>query len=80
MSILRVDRHTNPKYSVLYIAGIILKEVQKNGIIHYEEMKERLAFLLDEKAATLFSHANAFLYLIGKIEYVKELDSLKVVD
>ncbi len=79
MSILLPDKHSKPQYTTLYVAGILLKEIQNNGIIHFEELKERLAFLIDEKAVTLFTLALAFLFLMGKIEYVKELDSIKVV-
>lgn len=79
MSILLPDKHSTPQYTTLYVAGVLLKEVQNNGIVQFEALKERLAFLIDEKAVTLFTLALAFLFLLGKIEYVKELDSIKVV-
>lgn len=80
MSILLPDKYSTPQYTTLYVAGILLKEVQNNSIIQFEALKERLAFLIDEKAVTLFTQALAFLFLLGKIEYVKELDAIKIVE
>ncbi len=74
------DKYTNPKYTVLYVAGIIQREIQNSGIIHYEELKERVSTLIDEKALELFPLANSFLFLIGKIEYIAEIDSIKGIE
>ncbi len=73
------DKYTNPKYTVLYIAGIMQREIQNSGIIHYDELKGRVALLVDENALELFPLANSFLFLLDKIEYIAELDSIKAI-
>lgn len=70
------DKYTDPKLTVIYVAGIMQREIQNSGIIHYDELKERVITLVGKKALKLFPLANSFLFLLGKIEYIAELDSI----
>lgn len=73
------DKHTNVKYSVIYISGIILKEIQQNGIIEYEDLKKVIVKKVGEKSKENFMGSLSFLYLLNKIEYKPELDSIILV-
>ena len=74
---LRPDKHTDIRYSVIYLSGIIMKVIQESGIIKYDELKNAVIQKTGSKANENFELALSFLYLIDKINYQKELDSLK---
>ena len=74
---LKPDKHTDIKYSVVYLSAIMLKEIQQNGIIKYDELKNILMQKIGSKANENFEQALSFLYLLDRINYLKELDSIK---
>lgn len=77
---LTPTKHTNIKYSAIYIAGIILKYIQKENIVKYEDLKEILVGNLGVKAKPRLNVSLTFLFSIGKIKYIKELDAIALVD
>ncbi len=74
---LKQDKHTDIKYSVVYLSAIMLKEIQQSGIIKYDELKNILMQKIGNKANENFEQALSFLYLLDRINYLKELDSIK---
>lgn len=74
---LKPDKHTDIKYSVVYLSAIMLKEIQQSGIIKYDELKNILMQKIGNKANENFEQALSFLYLLDRINYLKELDSIK---
>ncbi|KQM56124.1 hypothetical protein ODZ84_13860 [Chryseobacterium fluminis] len=74
---LKPDKHTDIKYSVVYLSAIMLKEIQLSGIIKYDELKNILMQKIGNKANENFEQALSFLYLLDRIHYLKELDSIK---
>lgn len=74
---LKPDKHTEIKYSVVYLSAVIMKEIQKNGVIKYDELKSALIQKNGNKVTENFEHSLSFLYLLGKINYLQELDSIK---
>jgi len=77
---LTPTKHTKIKYSTIYIAGIILKYIQKENIVKYEDLKEILVGNLGVKAKPRLNVSLTFLFSIGKIKYIKELDAIALVD
>ena len=77
---LTPTKHTIIKYSTIYIAGIILKFVQKENIIKYEDLKEILVSSLGVKAKSRLNVSLIFLYSIGKIKYIKDLYDIAMVN
>lgn len=77
---LRPDKYTDVKVSALYISGIIMQEMIQNKIIKYDDLKSRVISRLGERARDVFPIANSLLFLLGKIEYLRELDSIKVTE
>lgn len=74
---LKPDKHTDIKYSVVYLSAIMMKEIQQSGIIKYDELKNILMQKIGNKANENFEQALSFLYLLDRVNYLKELDSIK---
>ena len=77
---LTPTKHTKIKYSVIYISGIILKYVQNENIVKYEDLKEILISNLGVKAKSRLNVSLVFLYSIGRIKYLKDLDAIAIVN
>ena len=77
---LTPTKHTKVKYSVIYIAGIILKFVQNESVVKYEDLKEILVNNLGIKAKFRLNVSLTFLYSLGKIKYLKDLDAIAMVN
>ena len=78
--VLTPNKHTKVKYSAIYISGIILRYLQKDNIVKYDDLKEILSSNIGVKAKSRLNASLAFLYSIGKIEYIKDLDAITMVD
>lgn len=72
---LAPDKHTVIKFSVLYLAGLILKEIQRNGIIKYDELKSFAVNSAGSSVGENFEYALSFLFLLDEIKYEQGLDS-----
>jgi hypothetical protein len=77
---LTPTKHTHIKYSIVYISGIILKMLQENSILKYDEMKQLLIKNIGIKAKSRLNISLTFLYSIGKIGYLKELDAITITN
>lgn len=77
---LKPDKHTNLKLSVINIAGMIIKELKEKEIIPYDELLNSLITQTGESVKEVFLYANYFLFLIGKIEYLPQIDALRLTD
>jgi len=76
---LKPDKHTNLKYSILNVSGKILKFLIENQIVKYNDLLLYLSNNLSNGVKEVFIQSLSFLYILGKIEYVKELDAIKFV-
>jgi hypothetical protein len=74
---IKPDRHTNPKYSILNISTIILSELNAFYAIQYDNLLNRIIITLGDEAKVNFPYALNFLYLLGKLNYEQETDSFK---
>ena len=72
------DKHTNPRLSVFNIAGLIIKQLKETGILKYDELLISIIQETEESSKELFLKANSFLFLLGKTEYLPDLDSLRL--
>jgi len=77
---IKPDKHTNIKLSVPYLSAISLREIQRNGIIRYDDLRNVLIQKIGTGVAENYQYALSFLYLLGKIEYVEKLDSIKIIE
>ncbi len=77
---IKPDKHTNIKLSVPYLSAVSLGEIQRNRVIRYDDLKNVLIQKVGAGASENFQYALSFLYLMGKIEYVEKLDSIKTIE
>lgn len=77
---LTPTKHTNIKYSVIYIAGKILGFLKKETLIKYDDLKEMLVSEIGVKAKNNIDYSLTFLFSIGKIEYLKNIDAITLIN
>ncbi|PVX44932.1 hypothetical protein C8C85_0690 [Flavobacterium sp. 103] len=76
---LKPTKHTHIKFSVIYIAGKILSFLTKETIIKYDDLKEMLIQDIGVKSKNNVDFALTFLFSIGKVEYLKNIDAVKLL-
>ena len=76
---LKPTKHTSIKFSVIYIAGKILLFLTKETIIKYDDLKEMLIQEIGVKSKNNVDFALIFLFSIGKVEYLKNIDAVKIL-
>jgi beta-lactamase class D len=80
MSLLYPNKHSSLKYSIVNISAMILKTLKENSIIEYMELLEYLKYTIGEEIEDMFLLSLSFLYTLKKIEYIKELDSIRLTN
>jgi len=58
---------------------MILKTLKENTIIDYMELLDYLKYTIGEDVEEMFLLSLSFLYTLKKIEYIKELDSIRLI-
>lgn len=74
------DKHTNIKFSVIYISGIMMNEIKVNGIISYSDLQKIISKKIGKQANEMFELSVSFLFLLNKINYNEKLDSIILID
>ncbi|KAA6326977.1 hypothetical protein EZS27_023985 [termite gut metagenome] len=74
---IKPDRYTNPKVSVINISALILSELNEYYSIQYDNLLNKVTNTLGEGANNNFPYALNFLYLLGKLKYDQFTDSFK---
>lgn len=75
---LKPDKHTNPVLSVINIAGFIIEQIRNDEIVSYDDLLSNLVNQTSESVKDIFLYSLSFLYLLDKIEYIPNLDALKL--
>jgi len=65
--------------SVLNLGGVILNVVKQDGAIKYDELLERVILARGANAKEVFVQTLSFLYLLGKIDYKKDIDTIEFI-
>ncbi|MCX6077408.1 MAG: hypothetical protein NTW78_11085 [Campylobacterales bacterium] len=78
MSFLKPSKHTNLRYSIINISATILKILKDNAIVEYSELLELLKLKIGKEVEEVFLLSLSFLYIHKKVEYIKELDSIRL--
>jgi hypothetical protein len=73
---LAPNKHTNIRYSVLYISGIIMREMKRCGIVKYDDLKNVVIRQVGKEIGDMFEYSLSFLFLINKINYNKQSDTI----
>ncbi len=76
---IKPDKYMNMDLSVINIGGLILKTLISRPIQKHEEVEDYVLTELGDKAKPVFLYALDFLYVLGRIRYQAETDSIKLL-
>jgi hypothetical protein len=76
---LKPDKHTDIKYSIVFLSVVMMKEILENGIITYDDLKNSLSARIGKGISENYEYTLSYLFMLGKIEYVQPLDSIKAL-
>lgn len=65
--------------SLLNLGGIILDIVKNEGAVRYDELLDKIILARGDNAKEVFIPALSFLYLLGKIEYQRDIDTIEYI-
>jgi hypothetical protein len=65
--------------SLLSLGGIALEILQEHGSIKYDELLNAMMSTRGESVKEVFVPTLSFLYLLGKIEYHKDIDTIEYI-
>jgi hypothetical protein len=63
--------------SVINLGGLVLSILMEESAIKYDELLTRLILAKGENAKEVFIPTLSFLYILGKIEYRKDIDTIE---
>jgi hypothetical protein len=72
-------KYLNLDLSLLNMGGVILNIIKEESVIKYDELLERVISLRGNNATEVFVPTLSFLYLMGKIEYQKDMDIIEFI-
>ncbi len=73
------NKFTNPDYSLLRVSSLVLSKLIKKQVLKFWEILAFLNWELEIDCTDLLIQSMGFLYLIGKIEYRIESDSILLI-
>lgn len=72
------DKHMNLRVSVVNISAFILTNLKLGQEVQYTKILEKVINNFGEDAKENFPYALNFLFLLGKLIYISESDSLAI--
>jgi hypothetical protein len=76
---IKPHKYLDLNLSVINMGGVILSILQNEGVVKYDELLEKVTFAQGTSAKDVFLPTLSFLYLLGKIEYSKDIDSIEYI-
>jgi len=70
------NKFTNPNFSLIKVSALILKRLMKNKIDKFSDMLNFLSWELNIDSTEVLIQGMNFLYLVGKIEYKMDNDTI----
>lgn len=74
------SKHTDIRYSVLFLSNKIIKYLKRENIIKFNDLIEMLIAEFGSKVKSNVNESLLFLYAMNKVEYVKEIDAISLVE
>ena len=65
--------------SVLNLGGAILNIIKEDGTVKYDELLGRVILARGNSAKDVFIPTLSFLYILGKIEYKNDIDTIEYI-
>ncbi|MDP3111453.1 MAG: hypothetical protein Q8M71_05060 [Thermodesulfovibrionales bacterium] len=72
------DKYLDLKHSLINVSACVIKDLQRIKVLSYSELENEICKLLGEDTKYIFPYALNFLFLLDKIEYNKNIDSLSI--
>ena len=66
---LRPTKYTDPSYSIVNIAGIIIEEIRKTESLKFDELLNKTILQTGENARHVFVYALSLLFSMGVLEF-----------
>lgn len=70
-------KYLNLNLSILNLGGLIIGLLKEDGATKYDELLNKVILARGENAKDVFIPTLSFLYLLGKIEYRKDIDTIE---
>ena len=74
------SKHTDIRYSVLFLANKIIKYLKRENIIKFNDLIEMLIADFGNKVKNNINETLLFLYALNKVQYIKEIDAISLVE
>lgn len=65
--------------SVLNLGGVILLILKEEGAVKFDDLLNRVILARGESAKEVFIPSISFLFLLGKLDYRKDIDTIEFV-
>ncbi len=72
------NKYLDLKLSIINVSAFIIKPLQKINILSYEELENEVIKQLGKEVKYIFPYALNFLFLLDKIEYNVNIDSISI--
>jgi hypothetical protein len=70
-------KYLNLNLSILNLGGLIIGTLKEHGAIKYDDLLKKVILARGENAKEVFIPTLSFLYVLGKIEYQKDIDTIE---
>jgi hypothetical protein len=70
-------KYLNLNLSILNLGGMVLNIVKQEQAVKYDDLLQRVLLARGNNAREVFIPTLSFLYLLGKIEYRKDIDTIE---
>lgn len=77
---LTPTKHTNLDLSVLNIGGMIIQQLCACPILPYNELEDKITYMMGDSAKSVFMNTLSFLFLLGKIDYKPQTDAIELLE
>jgi len=77
---IKPHKYLDLNLSIINMGGVIINIMKQNGGIKYDELLERVILVRGINAKEVFIPTLSFLYLLGKIEYREEMDTIEFIE
>lgn len=76
---ISAHKYLDLNLSLLNLGGVILNIIKEDNAVKYDELLEKVILARGINAKEVFIPALSFLYLLGKIEYQKDIDTIEFI-
>lgn len=76
---IKPHKYLDLNLSVINLGGIILSIMQNEVILKYDDLLQKVTLARGEQAKDIFLPCLGFLFILGKVDYNSELDTIEYI-